>query len=132
MPADVIRWSNGRALVATGSPYEPVVFEGKTRTIGQGNNAFVFPGLGFGALVTRATKITDGMVAEGAHALAAYTIEHYPGELYPPVEALHDASEHVALRVAKRAIADGVARVTDRAKLESELRAAAWIPAYPG
>jgi malate dehydrogenase (oxaloacetate-decarboxylating) len=132
VPADVIRWSNGRAIVATGSPYEPVVFEGKTRTIGQGNNAFVFPGLGFGALVTRATKITDGMVAEGAQALAAYTIEHFPGEVYPPVEALHDASEHVALRVAKRAVADGVARVTELAKLESDLHAAAWVPAYPG
>lgn len=125
-PADVIRWTKGRAIVATGSPFEPVTFEGATHTIGQGNNAFIFPGLGFGAIVTRASKITDAMVAEAAHTLADFTIERFPGEVYPPVEALHEASARVAARVAKRAIQDGVARNTDVAQLEK----AAWKPAY--
>ena len=123
VPADVVRWTNGRAIVATGSPYEPVTYEGATHTIGQGNNAFIFPGLGFGAIGTRAKKITDGMVAEAAHALAEFTIARFPGEVYPPVEALREASTLVAARVAKRAIADGVARNTDGAH-------DAWSPVY--
>jgi len=133
VPADVLRWTRGRAIVATGSPYEPVVFDGVTRPIGQGNNAFVFPGLGFGAILTRARKITDGMVAEAARALADFTIERYGAEglVYPPVEDLRVASARVAARVAKRAVADGVAQLTDLpADLEEHIREIAWSPSY--
>lgn len=131
-PADVIRWTKGRAIVATGSPYEPVAFEGATHTIGQGNNAFIFPGLGFGAILTRASKITDAMVAEAALTLADFTIERFPGEIYPPVEALREASARVTARVAARAIQDGVARVTDVASgLLGDVAKHAWSPAYP-
>lgn len=132
-PADMIRWTQGRAIVATGSPYEPVVYEGATRVIGQGNNAFVFPGLGFAAILTHASKITDGMVAEAAHALADYTIEKYGDSklIYPPVEDLHEASVRVAARVVKRAIKDGVARRTDfAADLEGQIRRVSWAPRY--
>ena len=131
VPADVIRWTKGRAIVATGSPYEPVTFEGATHTIGQGNNAFIFPGLGFGAILTRAAKITDAMVAEAAQTLADFTIERFPGEVYPPVEALREVSARVAARVAARAIKDGVARVTDVAADVAQVEKAAWSPAYP-
>ena len=131
VPADVIRWTKGRAIVATGSPYEPVTFEGATHTIGQGNNAFIFPGLGFGAILTRAAKITDAMVAEAAQTLADFTIERFPGEVYPPVEALREVSARVAARVASRAITDGVARVTDVAADVAQVEKAAWSPAYP-
>ena len=133
VPADVLRWTQGRAIVATGSPYEPVVYEGTTRVIGQGNNAFVFPGLGFGAILTKASKITDGMVAEAALALADYTIEKYGAEglVFPPVEDLHEASVRVTARVVERAIKDGVARRTDfEADLEGQIRRASWAPRY--
>jgi malate dehydrogenase (oxaloacetate-decarboxylating) len=133
VPADVLRWSNGRAIVATGSPFDPVEIGGKKHLIGQGNNAFVFPGLGFGAILTEARKITDGMVAEASYALAELTIERYGarGLVYPPVEDLRDASVRVAARVAKRAIADGVAGRTDLPNdLEAHARQLAWSPRY--
>jgi len=132
VPADVLRWTNGRAIVATGSPFEPVELDGKTHVIGQGNNAFVFPGLGFGAILTQAKKITDGMVAEAAHALADLTIERYDTKLvYPPVEELRDATVRVAARVAGRAIAEGVATRTDLPDdLEGHARRLAWRPRY--
>lgn len=133
VPADVLRWTNGRAIVATGSPFEPVEIDGKMRVIGQGNNAFVFPGLGFGAILTEARKVTDGMVAEAAYALADLTIERYGAEglVYPPVEDIREASVRVATRVAKRAIADGVAVRTDLPEdLEGHIRSLAWAPKY--
>ncbi len=137
VPADVLRWTNGRAVVATGSPFEPVDIDGKMRAIGQGNNAFIFPGLGFGALLIEARKITDGMVAEAANALAEVTIERYgaAGLIYPPVEDLAEVSVRVAARVAMRAIDEGVAQVsdlptTDIAELEKRARQLAWRPMY--
>ena len=132
VPADVLHWSNGRAIVATGSPFDPVEIDGKTHVIGQGNNAFVFPGLGFGAILTEARKITDGMVAEAAHALADLTAERYGGTLiYPPVEDLRDAAVRVAARVSQRAIADGVAGRTDLPDdLEGYVRRHVWTPRY--
>ena len=132
VPADVLRWSNGRAIVATGSPFDPVELDGRTHVIGQGNNAFVFPGLGFGAILTEARKITDGMVAEAAHALADLTIDRYAMKLiYPPVEDLREATVRVAVRVAKRAIADGVATRKDLPDdLEAHARRHVWTPGY--
>jgi malate dehydrogenase (oxaloacetate-decarboxylating) len=133
VPADVLRWTNGAAIVATGSPFEPVTIAGKSHVIGQGNNAFIFPGLGFGAILTEARRITGSMVAEAAYALADLTLERYAGEglIYPPVDALRDASIRVAARVAKRAIADGVATVTDLPDdLEAHARKLAWSPRY--
>lgn len=133
VPADILRWTGGKAVVATGSPFDLVELDGREHVIGQGNNAFVFPGLGFGAIMTNARKITDGMVAEAAYALAEHTIERYGhlGLVYPPVEDLRDASVRVAARVAKRAIADGVARRTDLPEdIEGAVRRLAWSPRY--
>lgn len=133
VPSDVLRWTNGRAIVATGSPFDPVELDGTTHVIGQGNNAFVFPGLGFGALLAKARRVTDGMVAESAYALAELTIERYGdrGLVYPPVDDLRDASTRVAARVARRAIADGVAERRDLPDdLEAFARRLAWSPRY--
>ncbi len=132
VPADVLQWSSGRAIVATGSPFDPVEIGGETHVIGQGNNAFVFPGLGFGAILTESRRVTDGMVAEAAHALAEMTSERYGTKLiYPPVEDLREATVRVAARVAKRAIADGVATRKDLPDdLETHARRHAWTPAY--
>lgn len=111
-PSDVLLWTEGRALVATGSPFEPVRFGDREIPIGQGNNAFIFPGLGFGAILADVTEITDAMVLEASYALTEYTREHHPGLLYPPVGELRAVSLVVAARVIQRAFADGVARTT--------------------
>ncbi len=133
-PSDILAWSDGRARVATGSPFPPVRVGNREVSVGQGNNAFVFPGLGFGAILAHASEITDSMVAEAAYALADYTLAQYADSdaLYPPVSALRDVSLVVATRVIERAFADGVARTKkitpDRAA--EYVAAKAWTPEY--
>jgi malate dehydrogenase (oxaloacetate-decarboxylating) len=130
-PADLIRWTGGRALVATGSPFDPVTHEGVTYMIGQANNALVFPGLGLGAIVTRATVITDGMIFAAARALADLVDPTTPGaSLLPPIEDLRSTSVAVAVAVAEAARRDGVARAPLDGNLESQVREAAWTPTY--
>ncbi|MGB8222324.1 MAG: NAD-dependent malic enzyme [Polyangiales bacterium] len=132
-PVDIYRWTNGKAIVATGSPFAPVLMGGVTHPIGQGNNAFIFPGLGFGAILSDAKTITDGMVLEASQALADYTIEKYVegGLIYPPVKDLQETSVRVATRVVKRAIEDGVARRANIPDdIESFIRDRFWHPVY--
>jgi malate dehydrogenase (oxaloacetate-decarboxylating) len=109
-PADVIRWTDGKAMVATGSPFPNAEHGGKSIPIGQGNNAFIFPGLGFGSILADAKEITDGMVLEAAYALADYVAEHHAGSeaLYPPVDELRAVSLEVAARVILQAQKEGV------------------------
>jgi malate dehydrogenase (oxaloacetate-decarboxylating) len=132
-PVDIYRWTDGKAIVATGSPFEPVLMGGVTHPIGQGNNAFIFPGLGFGAILSNAKAITDGMVLEASQALADYTIEKYVegGLIYPPVKDLQETSVRVATRVVKRAIEDGVARRENIPEdVEGFIRDRFWHPVY--
>ncbi|TKH40011.1 oxaloacetate-decarboxylating malate dehydrogenase, partial [Bacillus cereus] len=111
-PADLIEWTEGRALVATGSPFEPVTYNGVTYVIGQSNNALIFPGLGLGTIVVRASVMTDGMFAAAAEAVASMVDTSQPGApILPEVEELRNISEMVAIEVAKVAVAEGVARV---------------------
>ncbi len=135
LPEDVLRWSGGAALVATGSPFDPVTLGGETYSIGQGNNAFIFPGLGFGAILARVREITDEMVTESAYALAAYTQREHPGRTYPPVAELADASVEVAVAVIKQALRDGVAtefsiRGLNDTELLELVRRKFWQPRY--
>jgi malate dehydrogenase (oxaloacetate-decarboxylating) len=134
LPEDLFAWTDGRAIVATGSPFSPVVFGGRAHPIGQGNNAFVFPGLGFGAILAEATKITDGMVLDAAYALAEYVAERHlaSGLIYPPIAELQAASNRVAARVIARAIEDGVSTRPKRsiADWEAEVAARRWRPEY--
>ncbi|GGM08070.1 NAD-dependent malic enzyme [Deinococcus aerophilus] len=135
LPQDVLRWSGGTALVATGSPFDPVTLGGETYSIGQGNNAFIFPGLGFGAILARVREITDEMVTESAYALAAYTQRHHPDRIYPPVAELADASVEVAVAVIKQALKDGVAtefsiRGLNDTELLELVRRKFWQPRY--
>ncbi len=111
-PADIFAWTDGQAIVATGSPFEPVAYGGKTFEIGQGNNAFIFPGLGFGAILAEVSEITDAMVTAAATALADYTARKYlaKGLVYPPVDEIREVSAIVAARVIEQAEKDGVAR----------------------
>ncbi|GAA6754863.1 malate dehydrogenase [Thermus sp. 2.9] len=109
LPDDLIYWTEGRALVAAGSPFPPVGYMGRTIPVGQGNNAFIFPGLGLGAVLSRAREVTDGMVLEAAYALYDFTQERFPDLLYPPVRHLREVSPYVAARVMRKALEEGVA-----------------------
>jgi malate dehydrogenase (oxaloacetate-decarboxylating) len=130
-PADLIEWTGGRALVATGSPFPPVEYRTTRYVIGQANNALVFPGLGLGAISVRATKITDGMLSAAAHAVASLVDTSTEGApLLPEVAALRDTSVTVAIAVAEAAVADGVAATEIRADLPGHVRALMWQPAY--
>jgi malate dehydrogenase (oxaloacetate-decarboxylating) len=132
-PIDIFRWTDGQAIVATGSPFEPVMMRGVTHPIGQGNNAFIFPGLGFGAILSDAKSITDAMVLEASQALADYTIEKYVagGLIYPPVSDLQETSVRVATRVVQQAVKDGVARRQNLPDdIEAFVRDRFWRPTY--
>ncbi len=131
-PKDILAWTSGRALVATGSPFEPVRVGDRDIPIGQGNNAFVFPGLGFGSILADVSEITDAMVLEAAYALAEYTKERHAGLLYPPVAELREVSMRVAACVIRRAFADGVARSTKVTpdSAEQYVRERAWQATY--
>jgi malate dehydrogenase (oxaloacetate-decarboxylating) len=135
LPEDALRWTRGRALVAAGSPFPPVALDGATYPVGQGNNAFVFPGLGFGAVLARATKVTDAMVLAGAYALSEYTARHHPDRVYPPVAELRAVSTRVAAATLAAAIEDGVATEADVAGMDADALLAYvsgrfWEPKY--
>jgi malate dehydrogenase (oxaloacetate-decarboxylating) len=131
VPADLIRWTEGRALVATGSPFPPVDYQGVRYMIGQANNALVFPGLGLGVIVARATQVTDNMLAAAAHAVSELVGTATPGApLLPRVEALRQTSVAVAAAVAQAAAADGVARATLDEDVPAQIRAVMWEPVY--
>ncbi|MEU3885709.1 NAD-dependent malic enzyme [Streptomyces sp. NPDC029041] len=132
VPADLLAWTGGRALIATGSPFEPVETDGVTHHIGQANNALVFPGLGLGTAVARAGRITDGMLVAAARAIADQTDPTAPGApILPPIDRLRDTSVAVAVAVARAAVADGVARASADDAVEDRVRAAMWHPVYP-
>ena len=130
-PADLIRWTRGQALVATGSPFEPVDYEGSRYVIGQANNALIFPGLGLGVIAARATRVTDGMLAAAAHAVAALVDTSAAGApLLPRVEALRETSVAVAAAVATAAAQEGVSATDPGAHLQDRIRALMWQPLY--
>ena len=131
-PADLIEWTEGRALVATGSPFEPVTYNGVTYVIGQSNNALIFPGLGLGTIVVRASVMTDGMFAAAAEAVASMVDTSQPGApILPEVEELRNISEMVAIEVAKVAVAEGVARVNlSDNDIKMAVQEAMWKPEY--
>jgi malate dehydrogenase (oxaloacetate-decarboxylating) len=130
-PADLIEWTGGRALVATGSPYPPVDYAGTKYVIGQANNALVFPGLGLGAVAARASKITDGMLSAAAHAVAGLVNAGAPGvPLLPEVAQLRGTSLAVAVAVAEAAAADGVAGREIADDMQGRVRELMWQPVY--
>jgi malate dehydrogenase (oxaloacetate-decarboxylating) len=130
-PADLIAWTEGRALIAAGSPFEPVSYNGVRYEIAQANNALIFPGLGLGVTVCRARRVTDQMLAAAARAVAGLSDVSAPGAaVLPPVTSLREVSAAVAAAVARAAQAEGLA---DR-PLEDpagQVRRAMWEPAYP-
>jgi malate dehydrogenase (oxaloacetate-decarboxylating) len=130
-PADLIAWTDGRALVATGSPFDPVVHEETTYRIAQANNALVFPGLGLGVAVARARRVSDRMLAAAADAVAGLSDAGIRGApLLPPVDNLREVSATVAVAVAGAAVADGLAEVALDDPIQ-QIHQAMWQPEYP-
>jgi malate dehydrogenase (oxaloacetate-decarboxylating) len=131
VPADIIRWTDGRGLVATGTPWDPVPYEGTDYVIGQANNALSYPGIGLGTTVARAAHVTDHMLRAAAEAIAGLVHAHEPGAgLLPPIGNLRVTSATVAVAVARRAAEDGVARA-DLADPVQAVHDAMWQAAYP-
>jgi malate dehydrogenase (oxaloacetate-decarboxylating) len=131
-PADLLRWTDGRALVGTGSPFAPVEVNGKSIHIAQVNNSYIFPGLALGILVSRAKRVTDGMIMAAAKALAALSPARADksAPLLPPIADSRKTSLTVAEAVTRQAIADGVAEAVDEAAIAGNLRAYVWEPQY--
>ena len=132
-PEEILRWTDGRALVATGSPFADVVMGGRRHVVGQGNNVFIFPGLGLGALLSEARQVSDGMIAAAAHTLAEVVRQESLGEsrLYPRVAWLRQSTRAVATAVMRTAVAEGLSPPLDDAAIEQRLDAAHWEPEYP-
>jgi malate dehydrogenase (oxaloacetate-decarboxylating) len=131
LPDDLIRWTEGRALVAAGSPFAPVTYEGRTYKIAQANNALIFPGLGLGVTVARASRITDGMLAAAADAIAALSDANTVGaSLLPSVDQLRVVSAAVGVAVAQAANSEGLAQA-DLYNPVQQIHQAMWRPAYP-
>jgi malic enzyme len=131
-PEEVIRWTNGAAVVATGSPFADVVHDGRTIRIGQGNNVFIFPGLGMGSLLVGARQVTDSMISAAAQALANEVTEEELGcgMLYPEIGRLRQVSRSVAAAVMRRAVEQRVGDDIDEAEIQSRLDGAVWEPVY--
>ena len=129
-PTDVLRWTEGRAFVATGSPFPPVTVGQETFVVAQANNALVFPGLGLGTIVARASRVTPGMLRAAAAAVAEEVdATDASAPLLPPVDTLRQTSAAVAAAVARAAVRDGVAR-RDETALDEAVAVAMWEPAY--
>ena len=131
-PADLLRWTEGRALVGTGSPFAPVEVDGRMVRISQINNSYIFPGLALGILVSRATRVTDAMIMSAAKTLAGLspTCQDKNAPLLPPVRDSRKIALVIAEAVARQAIAEGVAAIENSATLSQQLRAYVWQPVY--
>jgi len=129
---EAVRWSGGRAIVATGSPFPPVEYDGIRRRIGQSNNSFVFPGVGLGLWVGRVTRVTDGMFLDAARALANQVTagDLDEGAIYPALSRIRGCSLAVACAVIRRAAREQLTDLTVESGLEDLVGAAMWVPAY--
>ena len=130
-PADLLRWTEGRALVGTGSPFDPVEIDGRRIAVTQTNNSYIFPGLALGILVSKARRVSDAMIMASAKALAELSpVRSDPNAgLLPPLATSRRLSLHVAGAVGRQAIREGLAD-RDESSLEEELRSWPWNPVY--
>ncbi|MFT3741145.1 MAG: NAD-dependent malic enzyme [Gammaproteobacteria bacterium] len=131
-PQDVLDWTSGKALIATGSPYPPVYFNGRLQPVAQCNNALVFPGIGLGVMAVKASQLTDNMLWVACESLnhCAPIHQNPHAALLPSLEDAHQAAYEIAVAVAKQAFEDGVARIASPENLESIIQELQWQPRY--
>ena len=133
-PQDIFNWTKGSAIIASGSPFPAVTFDTTSQIVGQGNNAFIFPGLGFASVLGKCQEITDSMIIESAHALADFTIKHYvkDGLIYPPISDLHEVSIMITKRVLSLIIKENGTGKTgiELSKINQTIEDSAWKPEY--
>jgi malate dehydrogenase (oxaloacetate-decarboxylating) len=131
-PQQLLEWTGGRALIGTGSPFEPVQFDGKSVHIDQTNNSYIFPGLALGIIASRARRVSDAMIMAAAQALAGLspTRADKTASLLPPISESRKIALSVAQAAGERAIKDGLAAVPDREAFQTELAACLWDPVY--
>jgi len=129
-PADLIAWTDGRALIATGSQFTPVTHKGITHVVGQANNAMLYPGLGLGTIVSRSKLVSVGMLAAAANALSSLVAVRLPGaSLLPHIDDLRSVTVTVAVAVAEAAVAEGLATV-ELDDIVKQVEDAMWQPEY--
>lgn len=131
-PKDIYEWTEGNAIVATGSPFDPVEYNGKTHVIVQCNNSYIFPGLGLGVIASKSKRVTDNMFMVCSEALAATSpLVNGEGEdLLPSLEHIREVSKTIALAVGKQAMEDGVAIRVEDSVLEKAVQKNFWNPEY--
>jgi malate dehydrogenase (oxaloacetate-decarboxylating) len=131
-PKELMRWTNGAAIMGTGSPFAPVDINGRTIAIGQGNNVLIFPGVGLGATAVGAKWLPDETFAAAANALADYTAAHsWPGDpIYPPLTDLREVSRRVATAVGAELVRVGAAPAMSAEEIDRKVREGMWMPRY--
>ncbi len=131
-PADILEWTEGKALIATGSPFEPVNYQGKLYNISQCNNSYIFPGIGLGVIAAGATRVTDSMLIASSNALADCSplLQDPNADLLPDLNEIQQVSKFIAFRVAKAAMDAGVAAVMSDEALREAIEANFWKPEY--
>ncbi|SHO62851.1 malate dehydrogenase (oxaloacetate-decarboxylating) [Pseudoxanthobacter soli DSM 19599] len=131
-PADVLAWTNGRAIIGTGSPFQPVPHDGKLYPIAQTNNAYIFPGLGLGILALGIPRVSDGMFMAASRALADANTggDGSVPVLLPPLSDIRAVSRAIAIAVAKAAIKDGLVAAADDDTIAAKVDATMWNPEY--
>lgn len=131
-PKELIEWTEGKVITATGSPFDPVLYQNKVYHVGQCNNVYVFPGMGLGALAAEAKKITDGMFLEAARTLASFSpaLKDPTASLFPPIEEVRKASRKIAIAVGKKACQERVSTLSP-SDIEKRIDEIIWDPHYP-
>jgi malate dehydrogenase (oxaloacetate-decarboxylating) len=132
LPTDVIAWTEGRAFVATGSPFDDVVYDGRRIRVGQCNNAYIFPGVGLGVIASNARRVTDGMFVAAARALSELSPARRDSSqpLLPPLSEVRDVAKRVAVAVALQAQRDGVTEALPQDELQRRIESTMWTPDY--
>lgn len=132
IPSQAIEWTHGKAILATGSPFAPVEYLGRSITIGQCNNVYIFPAIGLGSLAVKAKEITEAMFLTAARILAnhAPALQEKDASLFPPLDQVRSVCREIARGVARQAIQDKVAQVTEQ-ELEERIDQLMWDPVYP-
>ena len=131
-PQEVMNWSRGRAIIATGSPFANTTFNGQSFEVSQCNNSYIFPGIGLGVLAARATGISDNMLMAASQALADISVQYEkaPGAILPPIRFIQEISKEIAYAVALQAVKDKLALPVTAENLERRLKANFWLPEY--